>query len=208
MKLVRYINSENNEIKTGAIESGFIFPLLNNMFSKTIHVDKKNRIPIDYNCLTSPVRPGKVIGVAINYKGSTGLTQTMQEPLIFLKGNNTITSNNSNVRLPFDVKTWGEAELGIVIRKTTNNNLKLKNIKKYILGYIPANDVSCENIEDRDHHLARSKSPDGFCPIGTYIDTDYDYRNKKITAFHNNTLLREGNTNNMIWNPEKIIIWL
>ena len=31
---------------------------------------------------------------------------------------------------------------------------------------------------------------------------------KEILAFHNDILLREGNTNQMIWNPERIIIWL
>jgi 2-keto-4-pentenoate hydratase/2-oxohepta-3-ene-1,7-dioic acid hydratase in catechol pathway len=76
------------------------------------------------------------------------------------------------------------------------------------LGYVPANDVSCDNVDDRDHHLARSKSADGFCPLGQYVDTDYDFRGKKILAYHNNTLLREGNTNQIIWDPERIVVWL
>ena len=37
------------------------------------------------------------------------------------------------------------------------------------------NDVSCENVDGRDHHLARSKSADGYCPVGHWIDTEYDY---------------------------------
>ena len=55
------------------------------------------------------------------------------------------------------------------------NHISASNIKDYILGYVPANDVSCDNVDDRDHHLARSKSADGFCPLGHYIDTEYDY---------------------------------
>ena len=37
---------------------------------------------------------------------------------------------------------------------------------------------------------------------------EYDYNEKLIQAFHNETLIRSGKTNEMIWNPEKIIVWL
>ena len=29
---------------------------------------------------------------------------------------------------------------------------------KNILGYMPANDITCNNLHNRDHHLAKSKS--------------------------------------------------
>jgi len=132
----------------------------------------------------------------------------MSEPLVFLKSTNAMVDCNCKVRLPFSSNTWGEAELGVVIKKTTTPQVSSLNVKDYILGYIPANDVSCNNVEDRDHHLARSKSADGFCPIGQYIDTDYDYRNKEILAYHNDIMLRKGNTDQMIWNPEKSVVWL
>ena len=35
-----------------------------------------------------------------------------------------------------------------------------------------------------------------------------NFKNKKILAYHNDILLRKGNTDEMIWNPEQIIIWL
>ena len=60
----------------------------------------------------------------------------------------------------------------------------------------------------RDHHLARSKSADGFCPVGKFIDLDYQYQNKKIQGYQNNILIREGNTNEMIFSIDKIISWL
>lgn len=149
----------------------------------------------------------KIVALAINFRGATGLTATITEPLVFLKSSNAITGNNAKIKLPFSEKTWGESELAAVIKKPSKN-VPLNEAQDCILGYLPANDVSCDNIESWDHHLARSKSADGFCPLGDYIDTDYDPRNKIIRAYHNDVLLREGNTNSMIWPFPKIIHWL
>jgi len=163
---------------------------------------------LDLNLLLVPCKPTKVVALAINYQGATGQTASMSEPLVFLKSTNAVVDCNQQVKLLFKSNTWGEAELGVVIGKTTTPGVTAANVKDFILGYVPANDVSCDNVDDRDHHLARSKSADGFCPLGQYVDTDYDFRGKKILAYHNNTLLREGNTNQIIWDPERIVVWL
>jgi 2-keto-4-pentenoate hydratase/2-oxohepta-3-ene-1,7-dioic acid hydratase in catechol pathway len=63
---------------------------------------------------------------------------------------------------------------------------------KAILGYTIANDVSADNIHGWDHHLARSKAADTFCPLGPHIDTEFDPRGKVIEGYHNGRLLRRG----------------
>ena len=131
----------------------------------------------------------------------------MSEPLVFLKASNCIASCNDKVIFSFSSETWGESELGVVIKKEAKN-INPKNVKDYILGYIPVNDVSCENVDDRDHHLARSKSADGYLPVGHWIDTEYDHKNKVIEAYHNDCLIRQGMINDMFWKPEKILPWL
>tara|TARA_Y100000590_G_scaffold20022_2_gene23395 strand:- start:6132 stop:6902 length:771 start_codon:yes stop_codon:yes gene_type:complete len=208
MKLIRYKNLINKSISNGILEVDKIFPLLNDPFSKNLQINYDEAIPFDSRLIEAPCLPTKIIALAINYKGSTGITSSMSEPLVFLKSTNAVSSFNQPVRLPFTSNTWGEAELGVVIGKTTSSKIPISDVKSYILGYLAANDVSCDNVDNRDHHLARSKSADGFCPLGQYIDTDYDFHNKEITAYHNDILLRKGNTNEMIWNPEKIVIWL
>ena len=132
----------------------------------------------------------------------------MMEPLVFLKSPNSICSNNSKIRLPFKSNTWGESELGFIIKKKIKEKISIKNAKKYIFGYLPVNDVSCDNTDKRDHHLARSKSADNFCPTGNYIDTEFNYKNKSILGIHNDILMRKGSTNELIWKPEKILSWL
>ena len=208
MKIVRFIDNKNKSYSYGIIESDYICPILGIPFSDQLETDRDRAVPFDPTLLLVPCKPTKVVALAINYQGATGQTASMSEPLVFLKSSNAVVGYNEKIRLPFTSNTWGEAELGVVIKQTTTSQVTASNVDEYILGYISANDVSCDNVEDRDHHLARSKSADGFCPIGQYIDTDYDYRDKKILAYHNDILLRKGNTNQMIWKPGEIMSWL
>lgn len=207
MKIVRYTGKGRGKSVYGILGEDTIYPVIGSPFSESIDYDKKNGIPYNESIPLAPCEPTKVIALAINYLGATGQTADMSEPLVFLKGSNAVVGVNDPVELPFQSNTWGEAELGVVIRRTARNADHYE-VKDHILGYVPANDVSCDNVDDRDHHLARSKSSDGFCPLGQYIDTDYDFRNKSILAYHNDILLRKGNTDEMIWDPEKIVVWL
>jgi len=206
MKILRYKN-EQGDISYGILDNDHIIPIVDTPFTDNIHLLENRPISYDKCVLLAPCEPTKVIALAINYEGATGQTKDMSEPLVFLKSNNCIAGCNENVKIAFSSETWGEAELGVVIKRKAKN-ISLKDIKKYILGYVPVNDVSCENVDDRDHHLARSKSADGYCPLGHWIDTEYDYHGKMIEAYHNETLIRRGRADKMIWSPEKIIVWL
>lgn len=208
MKIVRYKDGKLKRLNYGVLKKEFIHPLIGTPFDKPIKYDE-SRNPLRYkeSILVAPCEPTKVVALAINYKGATGHTDDMTEPLVFIKGSNTITGPNAKVKLPFKSNTWGESELAVVIRKTAKN-IRFNEVSKYIFGFVPANDVSCDNVDNRDHHLARSKSADGFCPLGHYIDTSYEPENKTIRAYHNDILLRLGNTNDLVWDINKTISWL
>ena len=206
MKILRYRN-EKNKCKYGLFKDNQIFPIINSPFSDDIEISKNHSIQFSETLLLPPCLPTKTIALAINYQGATGQTKDMLEPLVFLKSSNCVIGCNDNVKIAFTSETWGESELGVVIKKETKN-ISSEEVRDHILGYVPVNDVSCENVDGRDHHLARSKSADGYCPVGHWIDTEYNYRGKMIEAFHNETLIRRGSTDEMIWNPEKIIVWL
>ena len=207
MKILRFQSEEYSRPIYGVLKEDKIHPIKTSPISAKVQYDKSKAVNFYEKLLLPPCEPTKVIALAINYHGATGQTSDMSEPLVFLKSNNAIVGVNDTVELPFKSNTWGEAELGVVIRKTARNIVETE-VRDYILGYLPANDVSCDNVDGRDHHLARSKSADGFCPLGHYIDTNYDFMNKSILAHHNDILLRKGNTDEMIWDPERIAVWL
>lgn len=158
--------------------------------------------------LLAPCLSGKVVALAANYGGATGVTKDMSEPIVFIKPAASLTGPYDNIIFPFkNVRAWGESELGIVVGKQLHEST-IMEAKDAIFGYICANDVTAENVEGRDHHLARSKGADTFCPIGPWIDTGFDSSNAKIEAYQNGKLIRQGNLSNRIWKDEQTLQWL
>jgi 2-keto-4-pentenoate hydratase/2-oxohepta-3-ene-1,7-dioic acid hydratase in catechol pathway len=159
--------------------------------------------------LLAPCIPGKVIALGINYAGATGYTSDIKEPLIFLKSGTSVCGPGDDIVCPFrGVRVWGEPELAIVISRRLRQATSLEEARLAIFGYTLANDVSADNIAGRDHHLARSKSADTFCPLGPWVDTDYNPSGRIISGYQNGELIRQGNTDDRIWKEVEAIYWL
>ncbi len=147
-----------------------------------------------------PPLKNKVIGLAFNYKSLVGKENKSQEPLIFLKSSTSLIFNNEEIIYNnFFKKVWIEAELCIIIGKE-GKNIKSKDAKEHILGYTCGNDVTAENILNRDWHLARSKASDTFAPIGPKIINDIDTSNLRIQSFINGKKTQDSTTNDRIFN--------
>ena len=171
-----------------------------NLTGEIITFEEKN--------IMAPCIPGKIIGVAVNYPGITGLNSDIDEPLVFLKSMNTIIGPNSSIINPFNESSiWGECELAVVIGKTLNK-ASAEEAKTAIFGYTIANDVTVENTGGRDHHLARSKAADTLCPVGPWIDTEFQPKEHEIEGWHNNTLLRQGKLSDRLYREPELLVWL
>jgi len=210
MKIIRF--KYNNLLGYGRLEGGVVTPLKdgNTPFNCDLSdefFENESGLKFDDCDLLMPVNPSKVIGVALNYPGVSN-QKSSETPLVFLKSSNAVVSLDTSVSLPRNLPTWGEAELAVIINKKIKKISESDKVEEYILGYCVANDVTCNNTDKRDHHLALSKSQDGFCPIGSFIETDYHYENKIIRGYQNGELIREGNTSDMIFNIHQIIRYL
>lgn len=158
--------------------------------------------------LLSPCKPNKIIGLAINYQGSTGQIANMDEPMVFIKPGSCVIGPGDAIKCPFeDTKVWMEAELAIVVGKKARN-VSIEEAENYILGFTVANDVTAENKYEWDHHLARSKGVDTFCPIGPWIDTSFKPSNQIIEGYQNGELLRKGTLDQRLFKENEIIAFL
>jgi 2-keto-4-pentenoate hydratase/2-oxohepta-3-ene-1,7-dioic acid hydratase in catechol pathway len=195
-KYLRY--SYEKKICYGLVEDGLIHQIKSDfLFNKPV---KTGEI-VDINKVTilPPVVPSKVVGLAYNYKDLVGKKNTYDEPLIFLKPSTSVVGMGDNVIIPEDRTAWGEVELAIVIGKKSKN-VSHKDSGSHIFGYTVANDITMKNIESRDHHLARSKGCDTFCPLGPWIVTNLNTSELTLTNKINNNIFQEGNTSNRIIN--------
>jgi len=200
MKYVRY--SDNQINKHGILSMNKILELDGTIF----HGCKPTGLSLNINDIKilAPVSPSKVIALGYNYKDLVGEKKRYDEPVIFMKPGSSVIGLNNYICIPENKKVWTEVELAIVIGKKCKN-VGLEDAKKYIFGYTIGNDVTMKNILDRDHHLARSKACDTFCPLGPYIETNLNTNNLFLTNKINDVIYQNSNTNNRILNDSKIV---
>ncbi len=204
MKIIRYKNG--NMSVFGCLEDGVIYDLTGDPLQGAHKGELVG--PLDVGWLLAPCVPRKIIAVAINFPGIGGYYPDMSEPLVFIKPSTCVANPGQTVINPFpDLPWWGEAELAVVI-KNRLQNASADEVYNGILGFTIGNDVTVENMEERDHHLARSKCPDSFCPIGPWIDTDFDTSDCLIEAVQNGEVIRRGRSSEQVWQWPRIIKWL
>ena len=164
-----------------------------------------NLIPLSEAEIIPPVDPTKIIALGYNYKDLVGPQKKYQEPVIFLKPPSSIITNNDVIKIPNqDKKVWVEVELAIII-KAKCKNVSEDQAHNYILGHTIGNDITTENINGRDHHLARSKGWDTFCSIGPHISINLDTSDLRMTTKINGEVFQDSSTKNRILNDTKII---
>ena len=154
------------------------------------------------------MNPKNIHCLALNYRG-VGDERAMA-PLYFVKSANTYAQNGVEVEVPRDVsRVWTEVELAFIVSKSARN-ISCENARDYIYGFAVAADISCENINKRDHHLAFSKSRKGFCPVGEMINASEvdDLTALSMVTEINGKITQEGCTSGMIMNPYQALEYL
>jgi len=162
------------------------------------------RYDIDQIKILPPVKPSTIIALGYNYKDLVGEKSTFQEPVIFLKPSSSIIGPNDTIHIFKNIKTWAEVELAIIIGRKCKN-IPANEARQYIFGYTIGNDITMNNIHGRDHHLARSKASDTFCPLGPFIETSLNSKNLALTNRINGRIFQQSNTSNRILDDNEII---
>jgi len=203
MRIIRFSNLGSSEKRYGILENQDVFELVGNPLK--FPVKGKHMGNLSDVKLLSPCLPSKIVCVALNFDGVEGFSKNMLEPLIFVKPPTCCANPDEEIINPFtDLPWWGEAELGVVIKKETKN-MGIEFAKDHILGFTIGNDTTVGNLESRDHHLARSKCPDKFCSFGPWIDTDFDASDCLIEAVQNGEVIRRARSSEQFWQWPKII---
>lgn len=149
-----------------------------------------------------PVNPSKIYGVGDNYPRSKDDQTT---PVLFKKSADSLVKNYSTVKLPDGKEVWPEPEIGIVIKKALLG-LNQENFESYILGYILVNDVTCITPDlENDTHSDESKNQPGFCPVGSFIQTEFNFFAADIFSEINRTPYRNGSAKNFKWSLAKLL---
>lgn len=160
--------------------------------------------------LLPPATPSKIILVGLNYRDHARELKMPipKEPIIFLKPPTSLTAHNESIVFPKGVKQLDyEAELALVIKKKTRNITK-DNYHKYILGYTALNDITARDLQAKDIQWTRAKSFDNFCPIGPWLETEFNPNDARIQLRLNGKLRQDSSTANFIFSVGYIVSFI
>jgi 2-keto-4-pentenoate hydratase/2-oxohepta-3-ene-1,7-dioic acid hydratase in catechol pathway len=172
---------------------------------ESIH-KKGDVLPLEGLELLPPVKPSKIVAVALNYRAhAVEMKKPIpEEPLFFFKPVSALLRPGGAIRLPPDsAEVHHEAELGIVIGKTLSN-ATTEEARDALSGLTCVNDVTARDIQRRQNHYTRAKGYDTFCPVGPFLVTGIDPTDLLVRAYVNGAL-KEGRTSDMIFGPYELI---
>ncbi len=155
-------------------------------------------------------RPGKIICVGLNYRDHAEETgaEAPTAPLLFAKWGNTLIGDGDAIVLPPESEQVDyEAELGVVIGRTTRRAAE-RDALDAVRGYICVNDVSARDLQFGDGQWTRGKSPDTFCPVGPRLVPREEVPDPQALAIRcrvNGRTLQDSSTANMIFSVAEII---
>lgn len=162
--------------------------------------------------LLPPTEPSKIVCVGINYgehiseMGMTGLANA--EPALFLKPPSALIGAGEAIVLPSQSTTVElEVELAIVISHRARN-VPEHAVEGYIWGYTIANDVTARDLQAKDAQWMRSKSFDTFCPVGPWVDTDWQPAGQRIWSEVNGEVRQDSTLAGMLSNVPRIISYV
>jgi 2-keto-4-pentenoate hydratase/2-oxohepta-3-ene-1,7-dioic acid hydratase in catechol pathway len=207
MRIARF--SIDGDIKFGLVQDGELIafrghPLVND-YETTGEVFQFEQVK-----LLAPTLPSKVVCVGKNYGehiAEMGLA-TNPEPTLFFKPNSAIVAHGENIILPHQSnRVELEVELTIVIGKVAKN-VSEADAHKIIWGYTISNDVTARDLQETDDQWARSKAFDTFCPMGPWIDTEWQPAGQRISSSINGEVQQDSTLDLMIHNVPRIVSYV
>ena len=164
-------------------------------------------LPLESVHLLAPVLPGKIICVGRNFVAHAKEhgADIPEVPLLFFKPPSSVIGPGEIIMLPPQSQhVEHEAELAVVIGKR-GRWIPTEEAANYVLGYTIANDVTARDLQRRDGQWTRAKGFDTFCPLGPWIETEFDASDALISCHVNGEMRQMGSTRDMVFHVRQLI---
>jgi 2-keto-4-pentenoate hydratase/2-oxohepta-3-ene-1,7-dioic acid hydratase in catechol pathway len=171
--------------------------------------------------LRAPAEPTKILALGYNYKDlfedpnartsarEPHYTDDGFEPVVFLKGPNCVADPDATVALRADLReVWVEVEIAAVIGRRARDLRDDAAARDAVFGITIGNDITALNVLARDWHLARSKSLDGFCPLGPVLVRGFDDADRAMSTQINGRTTQSSTTANRVLDTYATVAWL
>ncbi len=207
MRFVRY-QHKNDPACTGWLYENRVGPIDGDMFNEYHRLQAD--LPLENVRLLPPVLPGKIICMGRNYAehAKEDNAEVPETPLIFLKPPTSVIGPGDQIILPpQSQRVDHEGELAVVIGKR-GRWIQAEDVQAYIFGYTIANDVTARDLQRRDGQWTRAKGFDTFCPLGPWIETDFNPTDALLTCRVNGEVRQMETTRAMVFSIPQIIAFI
>jgi 2-keto-4-pentenoate hydratase/2-oxohepta-3-ene-1,7-dioic acid hydratase in catechol pathway len=174
----------------------------------------KYRISLADVQLLAPIpRPGKFLGISLNYADHINETKLdkPEYPTFFTKQSTCVIADGEAIHRPIvSEKLDYEGELAFVIGKRCKN-VPIEHAHQVIAGYTIVNDVSVRDWQIRSPTWMLGKSFDTHGPMGPWIVTSDEVSDPhclNLKTWIDGELRQNSNTENMIFNCYEMIEYL
>ncbi len=166
--------------------------------------------------LLSPVpRPGKIVGVGLNYKDHAAEVGRPKQdiPRLFFKASSSVVGPDSAVAIPPGIKKLDfEVELAVVIGKRASRVAESDAIS-HVAGYTILNDLSAREFQFdvSPAQTSIAKSMDGLCPMGPWIvtaDELGDGAGLGVRTWVNGEKMQDGTTSDLIFSVAALVSYI
>lgn len=207
MKIIRFKTS-NTDAQYGWIFEDKVGVIQGDPFGESRRFNPEFNL-IDVELLV-PCEPSKIVCVGENFVEHARELENVVPPFphIFLKSPSSLISTGQPIILPpQSARVEHEAELAVIIKKNCRW-LTAEDARDAIFGYTVANDVTARDLQNIDHQWSRSKCFDTFCPLGPWIETEFDASDALISCHVNDALRQMGSTRDMEFDINQILVYI
>lgn len=210
MRFVRYIKGKELPQYGWVIESASgikVGPVEGSPFSEFRRLEAN--LPLETLKLLPPVVPSKILCVGRNYAAHAREHQVdvPDIPLLFLKPPSAVVGPGDPIILPpQSQQVEHEAELVVVISKQ-GRWIPPEDALHHVMGYTIGNDVTARDLQGRDSQWTRAKGFDTFCPLGPWIETEFDPADRLITCRVNDDLHQMASTRDMVFSVRQLVVF-
>lgn len=169
--------------------------------------------PVAFDSLTmrAPVlEPGRVICVGLNYRSHAEEqgARIPPQPVLFAKWSESIADPGATVAPPYaEAQLDYECEVTVVIGRG-GRDIPVEDALGHVFGVTAMNDLSERKAQLAERQWVRSKSFDGFAPLGpavTTIDEFPDVGDIAVKTTLNGDVVQEGSTSDLIFDIPTLV---
>jgi 2-keto-4-pentenoate hydratase/2-oxohepta-3-ene-1,7-dioic acid hydratase in catechol pathway len=207
MRLLRYQFGQNQP-RYGWALAERLGPIEGSIFAEFHRLEVEH--DLDEVKILPPILPSKIICVGKNYAAHAKelSTEVPELPLLFQKPPSAVIGPGDTILLPpQSQQVEHEAELVAVVGKR-GRWIQPQDVFNYLLGFTIGNDVTARDLQQRDLQWTRAKGFDTFCPIGPWIETEFDPSDALINCFVNDEMRQMSSTQDMVFNVRQLIAFV